>query len=362
MVDKRIDELPTATPTLVDLLMYWDDSASATRQGQIQDVIPKGSHHVSLATHSVAGALSLTRRGRAYHVAVTVSANITSWTDNMQNGDTMQVFLLGDGGSTDYTADLSALDNYGGNVGTLDIYPDTEIELVITKRGSNLWTASKTWADGTPSGGGGTLTYRGAATTNDLAAVTVPAGTIAGDTTIVLATAGGSISGPYPSGGTWGTVPALSGATKFMETLGADYQPSLAGWTAGYDGDASYTAGYNYDSQCAVITFDGTATSVTETVARDTTATAASPVDWGSGFTRAAGDLCFAVCANATSTEPPATDPTDWTRIVAHGGDSHSMVVWRYTGSATGTITPSTVLFTGGTTDPHCVSFIVVTP
>lgn len=362
MVDKRIDELGLAAGATNDLLMFWDANASATKQNELQELVPLASHYYSTTTQSVAGALALTRRGRAYRVDVTVSANITSWTDNMTNGDVLQVFLLGDGGTTDYTADLSALDNYGGNVGTLDIYPDTEIELVITKRGSNLWTATKTWADGTPAGGGGAVTYRGAATTKDLAAVTVPAGTIAGDTTIVVATAGGASNTPYPSGGTWGTVPALAGATKFAETLGLSYQPSIAAWTAGYDGDASYTAGYNFDSQCAVITFDGTASTVTHTAGRGPNGTPVSPIDWGSGVTRAAGDIVLAYCTNLSPAEPPATDPTDWTRIVAHQNDFNQLVMWRYTGSATGTITPSTVQFTGGTTDQHATGYFVVSP
>lgn len=141
MVDKRIDQLTGATAvSAADLLAIWDTSAAATVQVEVGEIVPHGAHYIEYKTHSVAGALSCMWRGRASVVIVTVSANITSWTDNLNEGEQMLVWLLGNGTGT-FTAALSALDvEGGGNLGTITIYPTSEIGLIIRKRGSNLWT------------------------------------------------------------------------------------------------------------------------------------------------------------------------------------------------------------------------------
>lgn len=156
---------PAGTPvskkvTLADFLSYLlidDDTFSAdsavygASQQSIKAYVDGKSRTQGSSTHSSAGVLSVTKTATEQTEVVTVSANITGWTDNLSDGDMLQVFLLGASGTTEYTADLSSLySSASTNLGTIDILPDSEHELLVQKRGTNLWATLKSWDSGIP--------------------------------------------------------------------------------------------------------------------------------------------------------------------------------------------------------------------
>lgn len=236
------------------------------------------------------------------------------------------------------------------------IDPGGTLELLLTKSpatGDVIAQVSDLEAGTAPTA------YRGADTTTNAGALTPTSGVQTDDTLIFISSAGGTSDGSDPTGG-WDNTPAIVGISEIYEHLGATFHPSVIVWSDGHDGDATYTAGQSSTSaQNALLTLSMTASAVTHTVASDSNAQA-SNVEWGSGVTRAAGDEVFAYVVNRNGGEKPvATDPTDWERVVDHADGFNHLVVWRYTGSATGTITPdATIGWTGASTEQQVSGYV----
>lgn len=111
---------------------------------------------VTSASNHTSGALNITRLSYEQIEETTFKGNAVGFTDNMVNADAMVQWLLGDGGSTSYTADLSSAFTHVEHdttdipdLAAIDIHPDTELEAVIVKRGSNLWASINAWNVGT---------------------------------------------------------------------------------------------------------------------------------------------------------------------------------------------------------------------
>lgn len=91
-------------------------------------------------THT-SGTLAVDCAGGDAIANVTVSGSISGVTvSSLPVGRTLRLNLLGDGGSTDYTAVLSGFTNAGGSPhGTATIHPDTVIQMEATYLGGTMW-------------------------------------------------------------------------------------------------------------------------------------------------------------------------------------------------------------------------------
>jgi hypothetical protein len=353
MVDKRIDELTSGTAAAADLIPFWDASAAATKQAQLQNVVPYGAYHLSTGTHSSPGVLSVARQGRAQRRDVTVSANITGWTDNLTDGDTLQLFLLGNGGSTDYTAVLSALDTEdGGNVGTLNIYPDSEIEIIISKRGANLWATTRTWAAGAASVSfvqGGAVADGGAYTATK--AITLPSsGLVNGDMLVVVSNevmASGDYTDPAPATSTDATQVASFGTqitprarpqvTVFTEPLTtADHSGTVTiDFSAGGQGRSSLVWGI-WRSSSGSLAVEAGPTSTEN-------ASSNEDVNWASVSTLTAGAHLVAALGHRDATGLSSGALGTFTEAAVNTGAGRQSGMWYKEIASPGSDAPATV-------------------
>ena len=217
--------------------------------------------------HIGSGALSIPRLAADQATVVTISANATSWTDNLTTDlDHLYCVLVGNGGSTDYTVDLSAL-----GFGIQDIYPDTKLELSVLKVGASLLSVIKSQG-GTP--GVSPLSVVGSESVQASGdpTVNVPAGTPVGAGLIAI-TAANSVQASASI--TWND-PAGFTPVATLEPTGGSYPRVrvLEGERA--NGVDNYTFGASAGGKSGtIIALDGPIGAVT--VATETTGSSTTP-------------------------------------------------------------------------------------
>ena len=127
--------------------MSSDDATKVPSQQSVKAYVDSnsGSGRSIVTTpnnHNAAGSITPARRASDQTDYYTIASNVTAWNPvNMQDGDIASFIIKGNGGSNDYTMDLSALSAAGPTPlgSSINIFPDSEYLLVLRKSGTTVW-------------------------------------------------------------------------------------------------------------------------------------------------------------------------------------------------------------------------------
>ena len=201
---------------------------------------------VNTHAHSASGLLSVARAAIDQYTTVTVTADITGFTDNMADGDILRL-ILKNGTAADYTADLSGLvylDDQTALPDTIPIYQTTEIALLLEKIEGDVQAISlATKVPGSPQPGAA-LGFKAAEwwAQSVPTSRTIPGTPSAGDRIILGVVA----IGPSGEATTSWTAPTNGNTVnEIVEDNTGTFHPRMKLWETTYDGSTnSFTFGY----------------------------------------------------------------------------------------------------------------------
>ncbi len=264
--------LRLAVPTfaLIDDDTFSADSATNAASQQsikayvdaaIAGVTAGSGRAINTATHASPGALSVTRAATDQSTEVSVAADITSFTDNLTDGDYLEVTLVS-GAAADYTADLSGITDWANPAETLtdalNIYVGTVAVLLVRKIQGVLYGTLDVPAAGSAQVGSSTV--RGYYSAGGVSVPTVSASSlttapVSGDGLLFVVVAAG------PSAQATVNFTAPSGATQVSDYAGSGYSPRVRTYSKTYAGESDWTFGSDSGiTRVAVIAINGLTT------------------------------------------------------------------------------------------------------